>query len=239
MKKILLFLSIAILLVLLLPIISAQYIYGDIYINPDGEVEFDVETNSDLNIPELIIENNHLTGITETLTKKENGIWTFSLNPNNEIEYEYIFLDLHLPKNLESIRTTEGVDNILDINEKTITIIENNKQLEFEVTYTLHKEENYTTLYFSIIILLIILIIFILLRKKKSNKSRLDYILPTINDNEKLIIESLMKRNYRQKELRKKLEMPKASFARYMINLEKKKLIVREGEGKNKIIKLK
>jgi len=41
------------------------------------------------------------------------------------------------------------------------------------------------------------------------------------------------------KELRKKLNIPKASFTRYILNLEKKKLIQREGEGKNKILKIK
>ena len=48
-----------------------------------------------------------------------------------------------------------------------------------------------------------------------------------------------MKKSMRQKEIRKTLEIPKASFSRYLINLEKKKLILREGEGKNKIVKLK
>ena len=40
-------------------------------------------------------------------------------------------------------------------------------------------------------------------------------------------------------QIRKQLDIPKASYSRYLVNLEKKKLIIREGEGKNKIIKLK
>jgi uncharacterized membrane protein len=43
----------------------------------------------------------------------------------------------------------------------------------------------------------------------------------------------------RQREIRKSLNIPKASFSRYLSNLEKKKLILREGEGKNKVVKLK
>ena len=42
-----------------------------------------------------------------------------------------------------------------------------------------------------------------------------------------------------KKEIRSSLNIPKASFSRYLLNLEKKKLIIREGEGKNKVVKLK
>ena len=55
---------------------------------------------------------------------------------------------------------------------------------------------------------------------------------------EQKIIELLMKKPMRQKEVRKILDFPKASYSRYITNLEKKKLIIREGEGKNKILKL-
>ena len=48
-----------------------------------------------------------------------------------------------------------------------------------------------------------------------------------------------MKGSMRQKEARKKIGIPKASFTRYILNLEKKKLLIREGEGKNKVLRLK
>ena len=54
----------------------------------------------------------------------------------------------------------------------------------------------------------------------------------------KEIIKVLMKKQLKQKELRKQLNMPKASFSRYMLSLENKKIIFREGEGKNKLVKL-
>lgn len=63
--------------------------------------------------------------------------------------------------------------------------------------------------------------------------------MPLINDREKDIVELLMKKPMRQKKIRKVLDIPKASFSRYIINLEKKKLILREGEGKNKVVRLK
>ena len=77
------------------------------------------------------------------------------------------------------------------------------------------------------------------MKKRKKKSDRLNYVLPLINDQEKKIIEILMKKPARQKEIRKKLKIPKASFSRYMINLEKKKLIIRDGEGKNRLVKLK
>jgi len=228
----------ALVVIVLSPYVSAQYIYGDIYVESDGNVRFDVQSDSDLGIVELSVGDERITGETELLTKKENGEWTFNIG--NSISYEYIFLDLHLPTNLRFIRSISGLDNILDINGKIITIVDNDKELDFEVKYSLFREENYALSYFfGGFILLLVLVLVLYYKKSKNGKSRLDYILPMVNDSEKLIIENLMKRNYRQKELRKKLEIPKASFARYMINLEKKKLIVRDGEGKNKVVRLK
>jgi len=231
------FFLITIFIFLLVPGTLAQYISGDIYINELGESNFYVETDVDPNIQGLNFDslNSELTGKTEMLTRMENGIWTFSLDLDT---YETIFLEIHLPKSLKLVKSIEGVDSILDVDKKTITLIDNNKKLEFEVSYKIKENSNYMTfIWFSIALILAILITYYITKKKRKNK--MDYILPIINDVEKKIVETLMKKNYRQKELRKKLEIPKASFSRYILNLEKKKLILREGEGRNKIIKLK
>ena len=89
------------------------------------------------------------------------------------------------------------------------------------------------------IILILLVLGYFLYKKSRAKKEHLNHIMPIINENEQKIIEILMKSPLRQKEIRKNLNIPKASFSRYLLNLEKKKLIIREGEGKNKVVKLK
>ena len=230
------FFLIAVFTFLIIPGILAQYISGNIYIDELGITSFSVETDVNPNIPGLNFDqlDNELTGIPDTIIRLENGVWTFSLNLG---DYETIFVDIHLPKNLKLIESVQGVDNIIDVEDKIITLIDDNKKLDFEVSYRVKEKTNYLPIIFLIILIFAVFLTYYLAKRKKEN--RLEHILPIINDNEKKIIEVLMKKSYRQKELRRKLEIPKASFARYMINLEKKKLIIREGEGRNKIVKLK
>jgi len=220
--------------VILLNLVSATYISGGIYLYANGEATFDVSSDFPINIQGLTFENNKITGTTSQLISLQEGIWTFELNLE---EYDDIFLDIYLPKNLDSINSIQGSDSIIDFENKVITIIDSGK-LDFKVSYTLKETHDYSFIFWIILIIFIILIFFIY-KKIKSRKERFDYILPIVSDKEQQIIDILMKKPMRQKELRKALGIPKASFSRYMVNLEKKKLIVREGEGKNKIIKLK
>ena len=231
MKKTLIFLSV---FFFLISSVSATYITGDIHINELGEAIFKVETDVPLNIPELNFKDGKLTGETSVLTSKEKELWTFSLNENS---YDSIFLNIHLPSNLNSISTIEGNKNIIDIDSKTITIIDEN-ELNFSTSYTLNERKNYAWLVWLIIFLIASLIYFAI-KKIRSKKQKLKQAFPYINENEQKILEALMNSPIRQKELRKKLNIPKASFTRYILNLEKKKLIQREGEGKNKILKIK
>ena len=223
--------------VFLLNFVSAQYISGDIYLYSTGEARFSVDT--DVNIDEEGLhfdsEEQRLTGTTEMFMSKQKGIWTFLLNLDS---YETIFLDIHFPKSLNLITELDGVDYIFDMDGKTLSLIDYDEELVFKVSYKLNSEIDFSWLFFLIIILLLIIIAYLVI-KRKSKKKRLDYILPIINDNEKKIVELLMKKPMRQKEIRKKLDIPKASFSRYIIHLENKKLIIRQGEGKNKIVKLK
>jgi len=216
--------------------VSAHYISGDIYIDESGQARFYLDTNKNLNIQGLTFETNRLIGVTERFTSKQNGIWKFNLNITEL--YDSILIDIHLPKNLDSIISLDGTDRILDIDNKVISLIDGNKNLDFSVNYKTEEKPDYFLVLFLLVILTIVILIYFL-AKRKINNSKLEHILPIINDNEKQIIRHLMKHSMRQNKLRKTLNIPKASFSRYMINLEKKKLIIREGEGKNKIVRLK
>jgi uncharacterized membrane protein len=213
---------------------SAAYITGDIYLDEEGNSRFDTETDINVNIPGLVFENNRLAGTTNQLLTLKGGIWTLDLSLQ---EYDDIFIEIHLPKNLVSIRSVEGVDNIIDIEEKTVTIADSGK-LDFKMSYILREQKNHSWFYWLITIVVLVCG-FAVYKKITKRKERFQNILPMINEKEQQIIDLLMKKPMRQKELRNQLNLPKASFSRYMVNLEKKKLILREGEGKNKLVKLK
>jgi hypothetical protein len=213
---------------------SASYITGDIFIQETGATTFDIETDIPLEIEGLNFNDDTIIGSTEIFTIKEKGAWTFSLDLG---EYETMLLDIHLPKNLDSIVSIQGVDNIIDIDSRVITLIDSGK-LDFTISYSTKETQSFVWIAWPIIFIIIITGYF-LFKHSRKQKDRLTHIMPIVSDIEQKIIEILMKAPMRQKELRKKLEIPKASFSRYMVNLERKKLIQREGEGKNKIVKLK
>lgn len=220
--------------IILISLSSATYLTGEIYLDDEGNAEFEIETDIQTNIEGLTFQNNKLIGTTNQLLTLQGGVWTFELSSE---EYEDIFVNIHLPNNLASIRTVEGSDTIIDIENKIVTVADSGK-LELILSYRLKEKTDYAWL-FWITAIAIISIGFITYRKFTKKKERFEHIMPMINEKEQQIIDTLMKKSMRQKELRKKLELPKASFSRYMVNLEKKKLIIREGEGKNKIVRLK
>jgi len=224
------------LLILLMGDVSAQYIVGDIYITENGRVIFSVDTDVDLDLKGLNFDGEKIRGETRLLANMNQGIWSFDLDFGY---YETILLDIHLPKNIERVNSIEGVTSIVDFNERIISLIDEDKNLSFRVEYEVSQDSSSTFLYVVFIIILSLLVIFLFFKSKKSKKKKLKEIFPLISDREREVVELLMKGQMRQKEIRKKLNIPKASYSRYLVNLEKKKLIMREGEGKNKIVRLK
>ena len=221
-------------ILLLTSLASAKYITGEIFIDELGQARFELETDISINLEGLVFQDNKVTGETNLLTSKTGDTWTFALDLD---EYDDILLDIHLPKGLTAITALSGVDNSINIENGIITLIDSGK-LTFEVSYKIERTQDRSFLLWILLILLII-IAFVIYSKLKKKKERFKNILPLINENEHKIIDLLMKAPMRQKEIRKILNIPKASFSRYITNLEKKKLILREGEGKNKIVKLK
>ncbi|MFH1290526.1 MAG: hypothetical protein ABIH92_03900 [Nanoarchaeota archaeon] len=217
-----------------LNLVSATYLSGDIFIYQNGEVRFDVESDVPIEISGLNFENGKITGLTGQLTSFQGGVWTFQLDLG---EYDDIFLNINLPRGLDSITEIEGSNHLIDIQKRIITIADSGT-LNFKTSYRLGEAKDNSWIFWTILILLIISASFIY-RRIKWKKERFNHIMPLVGDKEEQIINMLMKKAMRQKELRKALNLPKASFSRYMVNLEKKKLIVREGEGKNKVVRLK
>jgi len=204
-------------LIFLISSVSASYIYGDIYISEDGFARLDIESDIPLNLEGVLEKGNKFKGVTET--------------------YDTIFIDIHFPNSLKSLQNLEGINGVIDFENRKISLRERNKKLTFKVNYALDKINVFSWIWILIIIGIVGAGYFLL--RFKGKKRKLEEVFPYINDKERKILELLLKKSFRQKEVRKKLGIPKASFTRYVLNLEKKKLIIRQGEGKNKILKIK
>ena len=67
----------------------------------------------------------------------------------------------------------------------------------------------------------------------------MEIIKQVLSDREKLILDKLKETGkIKSSYLRKMVDIPKASFSRHIQELEKKGLVKRIGEGKNKIVEL-
>ena len=150
--------------ILISSFVSASYISGDIYIYEDGRTKFKVNSDTDIEVEglEFDLVNNKLIGITEMLVSKSAGIWKFELDFGN---YKNILLDVYLPKNLESILSIEGNDNIIDFDDETIGIIDSG-DLYFQVEYKLKSKIDFSWIYYILIIMLLISVIYLFFKKK-------------------------------------------------------------------------
>ncbi len=223
------------LFILLLGSVSANYIYGDIYISELGKATFIVNTDVDLELSGLEFENNRLKGETFDLVSMRSGVWTFEIDSGY---YDTILLDIHLPENLKRIDLVEGVNYLIDFDKGTISLIDGDKGLYFKIKYETEERRLFSLLYFFVAVTLLGLFIFLFVKFKKKKRAEFEKIFPFINDKEREILEVLMKGPMRQKDVRKRLGIPKASYSRYLANLEKKKLLTREGKGRNKVLRL-
>lgn len=204
----------------------------NIYLDENGEANFYGKTSENPEFPEgVYLKNENILGTTQKLTKKEGEIWFFSYYLKDS---ELIVI---LPKN-------SLIKNI----DKGEVYIENSKlsvynKENIEISYSIG-ENSYMVYYFLFaIFVLMIIFLYILYRKiskKLKSKNNFEIIKQTLNEREKLIINKLSEvKQMKQSRLSKIIEIPKASLSRHLLQLEKKNLIKRKGDGKNKIISLK
>lgn len=217
---------------ILVQTISA-YTYLNIYLDETGEALFLGETNEQLNLPEGIeISNGDIKGTTQELTSKTWEIWSFSYSLNNAEIYTV------LPKGAV-IKNVESGEISLEKEQFSI-YAKNNIGVEYTIEDI---SEDY--LYIAIIALIAIgLFLGYLNRekfrfKKQDNIDKIKIVEGLLNDREKLILSEVKKAGkIKSSQLRKICDIPKASFSRHLQELEKKKLIKRDGEGKNKIVEI-
>ncbi|MDO8459559.1 MAG: hypothetical protein Q7S74_00470 [Nanoarchaeota archaeon] len=219
--------------ILLISLVTAATITGDIYIYESGTAKVNLISDIPLNLSGLTFENKKIIGYTEALTKKGSEGWSLMLDVSS---YDETFIDIHLPKNMKAVTAIEGDNSFLDLDSRIVTIITPGTVKISYITKPT-STQNWIVYMWILISTLIFAGIIFFVYKIRRKKDRMSDILPFINDNEKSILDKVIKKPMRQKELRDKLGLPKASFSRYITNLEKKRLIIREGDGKNKIIR--
>ena len=226
--------TIIIILICLVLIQSVSaYTYLNIYLDENGEALFLGETNEKLSLPEGIeIKGKDIVGRTHSLTNKQGELWGFSYL------LEGAEMNILLPKGAV-IKNIEGGE--ISINNKQISIYIKN---EIKLSYILNGEEKLNYWLFLIIIPLIILGLYFYKLKRKFSSSKpeqdkLEIIKQTLSERENKIIDKLKEvGEIKNSKLQKILEIPKASFSRHIQELEKKEIIERKGEGKNKLISL-
>ena len=235
MKTVILLFSMVFIFLAVQPV-SAFSVFN-IYIEENGDAVFLGESDENLVLPEGINrKGNEISGITSLLTNKEGDIWTFS------VIIQDAEMNIFLPENAV-IKEISGGEIYLD--DKNIAVFVTN---EVEIRYTIGKKEDnrFGVIVPALVFLMIIAIIIFLIKRKKSKTKRVNAVLnnkknsilyQVLNEREKLILEKLRKTGrIKGSYLRRLCDIPKASFSRHIQELEKKKLIKRSGEGKNKFV---
>ncbi len=215
---------------------ASAYTYLNIYIEENGIATFLGETSESLQLPENIsIEQGIIKGSTQLLTNKQGELWNFSYTLKSAD------INLILPKNV-ILKSISNLNAEISIEKDQISIYSKDN---IEITYTIKEDNNLSfPLLIPIIALLIIILssTYYLIKINKKNykgQDKLEIIKQILSKRENLILENLKKAGkIKSSYLRNLTQLPKASFSRYIHNLEKKFLIKRSGEGRNKFVEL-
>ncbi|MDP3966263.1 MAG: winged helix-turn-helix transcriptional regulator [archaeon] len=224
----------------LLPFISGES-EVIVHIDETGNSLFLGSSSEDITkfLPEGVkLENGRIIGETILQTSKSEEVWTFSFYLNaSEIK-------VFLPKN-SIVKETNGevyISNgkvtVYNLNNITISyVIEKNNKTNFTLTaiilailllfgsafyyYKNHYEKKRKTI------------------PKKKEKNKIEIIQEILSEKENLIIETLKEKGkIKSSHLRKLTGISKSSFFRHIQELEKKGLVKRTGEGRNKFVGL-
>ena len=246
MNKSLIFLVFMLALIVLTPYASAST-YLNIYIDSSGNAEFlgeTSETNATLALPSGVsVVDGKVRGTTSALTTKNGEVWTFSYSLSNA-EIKAI-----LPEG-SSIQNLSSGEISLE-RERISVYFQDTNSISYTIGNVSNSNFNSTTLIIAIILLVALLIYLfrlkisslfkpkIIYKKSKVKENKISSVKHMLNERENLILEKLKQTGkIKMSHLRKLSEIPKASFSRHVQELEKKKLLIRTGEGKNKFVEL-
>jgi uncharacterized membrane protein len=216
--------------------VSAQT-YINIYLDESGNAIFLGITEAEAEFPEGIsVNNGRITGQTSALTSKNGPLWAF------EYFLEGSELRIIFPERA-SIKSIAGGEIYLEKGRINAYALNGTR-----IEYTIDKRAEKRLSGFILVGIISALIIgaFSIYLKTRGGKifpkgrgDRISEISHILNQRERTILDNLkstgkIKSSY----LRKKCDIPKASFSRHIRELDKKSLVKISGEGKNKFIEL-
>lgn len=222
---------------------SSAATYLNIYIDEAGNAEFLGESEDSIILPEGVsINEGKIRGSTQDLTIKYGDIWKFSYFLS-ESEINVI-----LPEN-SAIKNSTALEIYLKRGKFVLY-----SQDSISVEYSIERENSSFLIFWIILIILVLIFLYfayfrnIIFKKQtylhssnaqSSRRNKIEIIKSVLNEREKLIIDKLKETGkIKMSYLRRMSNIPKASFSRHIQELEKKKLIERSGEGKNKFVRL-
>lgn len=182
--------------------------------------------------------NGKINGKTLLKTSKEGAVWTFYYSLQNSN------IEVFLPEGAK-IKETNG-EVLIDggglaiYNEDNLT-----------VSYTIEEVSSGSSSLWIILIALFVFVGVYYLSKKsnlkkksderlvKEEKKKIEVLQEILSERENKIIDTLKEKGkIKSSVLRKLVGFPKASFSRHINELEKKGLIKRSGEGRNKFVEV-
>lgn len=206
----------------------------NIYLDESGGAIFvGKSTNvSNSSLPEgVVYEDGKVFGSTQQLTSKEGYIWNFSFS------LEDSQINLILPKGATVEKSSS--EEISTYSQQIIVSARDNISVNYRLS-ALSTTPNYPII--ILIVVLIALALYLFIKNRLTNQSNLkkEIFNQLLSEREKIILKTLEKTGkIKMSYLRKMCAIPKASFSRHIQELEKKGLVKKFGEGKNKNIVLK
>lgn len=211
----------------------------NIYLDDKGDALFLGDTSDNVTLPDGVLNNQGtITGKTGALTSKEGNQWAFYYNLENSA------ITVILPENavLDSYSSGE-----ISLERGQIAISDGSSA---NIKYHIEESSNWNGIWIIAIIAVLLGIYFYLKRfvkketrlnrkKVKKDIDKFKIVEGILNDRERLIINELKKvKRAKMSYLRKKTGISKAAFSRHVQQLSKKNLLLIEGEGRNKILRL-
>lgn len=213
----------------------SAYAFLDIYLDEGGSALFLGGTDEIIDLPEgVIISDGEIIGRTQALTSKAGEVWSFSYF------LEDIEVNLILPRGAKLKSISNGEISIRD-DRIYISSIGG-----MSVTYTIEEISGGLIIWIIVGVfvsaVIIGILVYFLRRSGKGSKGKKDaaaLVRGILGERENLILDKLKETGkIKSSQLRKLCDIPKASFSRHTQELEKKGLIRRSGEGKNKFLEL-
>lgn len=212
-----------------------------IHLDNTGKAVFLGSSTENINssLPQGVsLENGKLKGETVFQTSKNGNVWTFNYSlPNSNME---VFLPLGA-----KVKETNG-EVLLDGGNLAVYSLN-----QVEVQYTIEEINSGLNPFWIILIVLVLVFGLFYFSKKfkikkksdkelvKEEKKKIEVFQEILSERENKIINTLKEKGkIKSSVLRKLVDLPKASFSRHVQELEKKGIIKRSGEGRNKFVEV-